>query len=448
MDELLRLLISKIENAIPPQLPVPLLLTIFAGFVLLLLFTVTVCLLRLRNASRIQGVLKAKLQNEKEHSGTLSQTINRQKVQEAKLITLLKNERKHSSDKLKLLEEARHELSLQFENLANKIIEEKSSQFTELNKEKLEAVLSPFNSHLINLKQEIDSVYRADSRERMSLKNEIIHLKELNQKINQEAINLTRALKGDKRTQGAWGELVLEKVLENSGLRKDIEYKTQAGFRDSTNRLSKPDVIVHLPGGKDIVIDSKVSLISWEKYIASETQDEKTKNLAKLKTAIQNHISTLSNKSYQDLDGIRSLDFVLMFLPIEGAFRAICEKSDTLFVEALAKNIIIVTPTTLLTTLRTIENLWRWEQQSKNSLEIAKRAGLMYDKFRGFAEELEKLGKQLTTCQNSYEGAISKLTRGRGNLVSQAEQLKDLGVQTKSKLPKNIKEKSDLCLKN
>ena len=339
--------------------------------------------------------------------------LNNQAIREAKLVTLLTNERKHATEKLQLLEDAREELRLQFAGLAQQIFDEKSARFSELNREKLDAILQPFNKQLTSLKQEINEVYRNDSRERLSLKHEIVQLRDLNQQVNQAGINLTKAPKFLSKVQGNWGELVLERVLEWSGLRRGVEYETQGGFRDHSNRLLKPDVLIHLPEGKDIIIDSKVSLVSWEKYVNSEDENQRTLHLAGLNKAIREHISTLSKKNYPGLTGIHSLDFVLMFMPIEAAFSTAFQQDENLFSEALTQNIIVVTPTTLLATLRTIENIWQFEHQSKNSLEIARRAGIMYVKFRGFVEEMEKLGKQLATCHSTYDGALLKLTRGR-----------------------------------
>ncbi len=373
---------------------------------------------------------------------------NSQTVKEARLTTLLENERKHAAEKLQLLEDAREELRLQFAGLAQQIFDEKSARFSELNREKLEAILQPFNNQLTAFKQEINEIYRHDSRERISLKSEIVQLRDLNQQVNQEAINLTRALKSDTKIQGNWGELVLERVLERSGLRRGIEYETQGGFRDNNNRLMKPDVLVHLPEGKDIIIDSKVSLISWERYVNSEDESRRTHHLCELVKAIREHITILGKKNYPELNGIHSLDFVLMFMPIEAAFSTAFQQDDNLFADALTKNIIIVTPTTLLATLRTVENIWQFEHQSKNSLEIARRAGIMYDKFRGFVEEMEKIGKQLATCHSTYDSALLKLTQGRGNLVAQAEQLKELGIQVKKDIPSSITDLAELDLKN
>lgn len=387
--------------------------------------------------------LKRRL-NETEQERALSeQRCIQQEIRLAELDTLLENERKNATEKLQLLEDAREELSLRFASLAQQIFEEKSARFSDLNKDRLESILQPFNLQLTAFKQEIGEIYRIDSRERQSLKSEILQLRDLNQQINHEAMNLTRALKSDTKVQGNWGELVLGRVLEKSGLRLGQEYHTQGGFRDDDNRLLKPDVIIHLPEGRDIIVDSKVSLVSWERYINCPDDGERAGHLAQLIRAVRDHIATLGGKNYPGLAGIHSLDFVLMFMPIESAFATVVAEDETILSDALASNVIIVTPTTLLATLRTIENIWQYEQQSKNSQEIARRAGLMYDKFRSFALEMEKIGKQLATCHATYDTAFLKLTRGRGNLVAHAEQLRDLGVQIKNELPKSITDIAD-----
>ncbi|TKB08379.1 DNA recombination protein RmuC [Desulforhopalus sp. IMCC35007] len=408
------------------------------SWVFFLALCTTIVLLIIKNAG-----LKKTLHQKQEQLDSQSDTINQHNLREAKLITLLKNERKHTTDKLRLLEQARGELKLQFENLAGRIFDDKSSKFSELNREKLDTILQPFNKELLTLRQEIQTIYQSDSRERLNLKHEIQNLRELNQQINQEAINLTNALKNDTKTQGNWGELVLEQVLQRSGLRNGFEYDTQGAFRTHDNRLQKPDVIVHLPESRDIIIDSKVSLVHWERYVNCDADAEKTEHLRQQVKAVYDHVSTLSGKDYPGLAQIHCLDFVLMFMPIEAAFSAVCLEDKELMATALKKNIIIVTPTTLLATLRTVENIWKFEQQSKSSLEIARRAGLMYDKFRSFVEEIEKMGKQLANCRTSYDNALLKLTRGRGNLVSQAEHLRELGVQVKKELPRTITDLTD-----
>lgn len=422
---------AAIAKILPSALPLPTLLLLFAGGFTLLFF------ITLAGAFHLLGSNRRMRETERRLAAAVLRNAN-QEIRAAKLITLLKNERKHALEKLSLLQDAKEELSLRFASLAQQIFDEKSARFSDLNKDRLDSILLPFNRQLVALKQEINEIYRTDSRERLSLKSEILQLRDLNQQINREAMNLTRALKSDTKVQGNWGELVLGRVLEKSGLRLGQEYHTQGGFRDDGNRLLKPDVIIHLPEGRDIIVDSKVSLISWERYVNCDDEGDKAGHLADLVKAVRDHITTLSGKNYPGLAGVRSLDFVLMFMPIESAFSAIFQLDDTIFTEALAGNIVIVTPTTLLATLRTIENIWQYEQQSKNSLEIARRAGLMYDKFRSFAEEMEKIGRQLATCHATYDGAFLKLTRGRGNLVAHAEQLRELGVQIKKELPKSI----------
>ncbi len=374
----------------------------------------------------------------------LREEITNYKIREARLITLLKTERRNSSEKLALLEEAREQLRLQFSSLAQEIFEDKSRTFTTQSKERLDTLLQPFHLQLHALKQEIQQTYLNETRERASLKQELHQLQELNRQMGEEAINLTRALKGDKKLQGNWGELVLERVLEQSGLRRGHEYQTQQGYRDQSNKLFKPDVIIHLPEGKDVIIDSKVSLSAWEKYCSSDnTSEEQHKAIAELVNAIRSHIQSLGSKKYEELKGIRSLDLVLMFMPIEAAFMAAFNHDDNLFTDALNQKIVVVTPTTLIATLRTIENIWRYEHQSRNSIEIANKAGTLYDKFRGFVEDMEKIGKQIDTCHQTYDSAMIKLTRGRGNLIAQAQQLTDLGVQVKKELPKSVTELAD-----
>jgi DNA recombination protein RmuC len=431
MNEFAADIAAALIKILPQALPLSTLLLLLAVGFLVLLVTAVVGTIHLLGLNR-------RLHAAEEKRAAAEQRSGHQEIRAAKLITLLKNERKHAGEKLQLLEDAREELGLRFADLAQRIFDEKSARFSELNKDRLESILLPFNRQLAAFKQEINEIYRTDSRERLSLKGEILQLRDLNQQINREAMNLTRALKSDTKVQGNWGELVLARVLEKSGLRLGQEYHTQGGFRDDGNRLLKPDVIIHLPEGRDIIVDSKVSLVSWERYVNCDDEAERARHLRELVKAVRDHVNGLAGKNYPGLAGIHSLDFVLMFMPIESAYAAIFQQDDSLFTEALAGNIVIVTPTTLLATLRTIENIWQYEQQSKNSLEIARRAGLMYDKFRGFALEMEKIGKQLATCHATYDTAFLKLTRGRGNLVAHAEGLRDLGIQIKNELPKSI----------
>jgi DNA recombination protein RmuC len=423
-------------------------------------FTILACLLAAliyaihsgrKKAAQAEELIAAahdELTTARERIAALEEADTRYQVREARLVTLIRTERRNSAEKLALLENAREDLRLQFSSLAQEIFDDKSRTFSSQSKERLEAVLQPFHLQLNSLKSEIQQTYLNDTRERASLKKELSQLQELNRQMGEEAINLTRALKGDKKLQGNWGELVLERVLEQSGLRRGLEYETQRGYRDETNKLFKPDVIIHLPEGKDIIIDSKVSLSAWERFCSCEEEKDQQKAMAELVLAIRTHIQTLGTKKYEELKGIRSLDFVLMFMPIEAAFMAAFNHDDKLFTDAFGQKIVVVTPTTLLATLRTIENIWRYEHQSRNSQEIARKAGTLYDKFRGFVEDMDKIGKQLDTCQQTYEGAMNKLTQGRGNLISQAQQLTELGVQVKKEMPRTITEQAEMELKN
>lgn len=362
----------------------------------------------------------------------------------AELQTLNTQQQKAADEKLILLNETKDELKNQFKTLANDIFDEKDRKFSAQSKEKLNAIINPFSQQLNEFKKKIDDVYDNEGKQRASLITEVKSLRELNQQLNIEAKNLTQALKGDKKLQGNWGELILERVLEQSGLRKGLEYETQGGFRDAENNILKPDVIIHLPQEKDIIVDSKVSLVAYEKYASAESTKDQNMALNEHMEAIKNHIKTLSEKDYTNLSGVKTLDFVLMFIPIEPAFMIAFQKNDTIFVDAFSSKIIVVTPTTLLATLKTIENLWRYEKQNQNARDIADRAANIYDKFRGFIEDIEKLGKQLDTTQSTYHDALSKLTRGRGNLVNQAQQLLDLGVKVKKEIPKSMLGKVEL----
>lgn len=299
------------------------------------------------------------------------------------------------------------------------------------------------HTQLGDFRKRVDQIHHEDSQARSTLRGQIEQLNTLNQQMNKEAKNLTRALKGDNKAQGNWGEMILEKVLEQSGLRKGKEYEIQKAFRDTENSLLKPDVIVHLPEGKDIIIDSKVSLIAYNEYINNEDPKEQQKALTAHAASVGNHINSLASKDYASLKGLRSLDFILMFMPIDAAFMAAFQADEKLFSTAFGKKIVVVTPTTLLATLRTIENIWRYERQNENSRQIADRAGAIYDKLRGFLEDFEKIGKQLHTTHSTYEAAMDKLTRGRGNLIRQAESFIDLGVKVKKEMPKTISDQAE-----
>ncbi len=370
----------------------------------------------------------------------LQRQLSELKVENADLNARQQEQHKSNAEKIRLLQEAENQLKTQFENLTHKIFEERGKQFAEHNKTSIESLVTPLKEQLGEFKNRIENVYDNETKDRISLREEIVSLRRDTQKMNQEALNLTRALKGDHKAQGNWGEMILEKVLEQSGLRKGIEYETQGAFRDEDKRLFKPDVIVRLPDNKDVIIDSKVSLVAYERYCSAEADDQRIEALKQHTEAVRNHIKGLSGKDYSGLKGLRSLDFVLLFMPIEAAFMAAFQTDEKLFNDAFEHKIVVVTPTTLLATLRTIQNIWRYEQQNENARLIADKAGSLYDKIRGFVEDIEKLGNQLNTVQKTYDGIVNKLTTGSGNLLRQASAFEELGIKVKKKLPKSMTE--------
>jgi len=365
------------------------------------------------------------------------------KTQVAELSVQLENERKSTEEKLALLMESKSQLKEEFNNLANKIFEEKGSKFASQNKQSLEALLTPFREQMTDFKKRVEVVYDNESRDRAVLQKEISLLKDLNVRISEDAINLTKALKGENKTQGNWGEMILERVLEESGLQKGREYQTQGSFTSDEGKRLKPDVIIHLPEGKDVVVDSKVSLVAYEAYSSAESNDVAKNALTAHVQSIRNHVMGLSGKDYASLEGVRSLDFVLMFIPIEASFLIAMEDDPSLFSYAFGKNIIIVCPSTLLVTLRTIQNAWRNEYQNQNALEIAKKAGALYDRFVLFTESLMDIGEKLDKAQSAYGTAMKRISSGRGNLVQSSQELQKLGAKTKKKMADSLIAASD-----
>jgi DNA recombination protein RmuC len=356
----------------------------------------------------------------------------------------LEKERRATTEKLELLERNRDALKQEFENLANKIFEQKSERFSQQTRTSLDTLLNPFRDQLQDFRKRVEDVYTSETRDRQALRSEIKSLQELNKQITEEASNLTRALKGDKKIQGNWGEVILERVLERSGLRKGIEYDTQGSYRDDNNNLLRPDVVVHLPDSRNLVVDSKVSLIAYQQFATEEDDTARAEALKQHIEAVRSHIRGLSEKDYSQLHGLHSPDFVFLFMPIEPAFVAAFQQDENLFAEAFERKIIVVTPSTLLATLRTVENIWRYERQSQNARLIADRASAVYDKLRVFVEAMEKLGGQLHTAQGTYDNAMNTLTRGRGNLISQANRFVELGVRVKKELPKGILDQAEV----
>jgi DNA recombination protein RmuC len=357
------------------------------------------------------------------------------RAQVAALSMQLTQERNQSNEKLALLQSAREELTLQFKNLANDILEEKSKRFSEQNQQNLGQLLDPLKTKLQEFQGKVEQVYVQEGKDRSALAEQVRQLMELNKTVSQEANNLTKALKGSNKTQGNWGELVLERVLESSGLRKGEEYDVQESHTLDDGRRLQPDVVVHLPEDRHLVIDAKATLIAYEDYANAEDEKHREAALKRHLDAVRSHIKGLSDKNYQDLYGLKSLDFVLMFIPIEPAFMLAVTHDRELYMDALNKNVLLVSPSTLLFVVRTVANLWRQEAQTRNAQDIAKRGAELYDKLAGFVEDMESLGMRLNQAQKDYDGAINKLSTGRGNVIRQAEMLKNLGVKPSKNLP-------------
>lgn len=388
--------------------------------------------------------LEREREAQQERAEQLSRELHEAQVALREQEVTLDKERRATTEKLELLERNRDALKQEFENLANKIFEQKSERFSQQTRTSLDTLLNPFRDQLQDFRKRVEDVYTTETRDRQALRSEIKSLQDLNRQITEEASNLTRALKGDKKIQGNWGELILERVLEKSGLRKGVEYETQGSYRDGENQLLRPDVVVHLPDSRNLIIDSKVSLLAYQQWVTEEDETVRETALKEHVEAVRNHIRTLSEKDYSQLNGLHSPDFVLLFMPIEPAFVAAFQQDENLFAEAFERKIIVVTPTTLLATLRTIENIWRYERQSQNARRIAERAGAVYDKLRVFVEAMERLGGQLHTAQGTYDSAMNTLTRGRGNLISQANRFVELGVRVKKELPKGIMDQAEV----
>jgi len=350
----------------------------------------------------------------------------------------MEEQEKQTQEKLKMLEEHRGEIKEEFAQLASKVFESNSKDFSKFSQESLSSIIKPMESQLSDFKKQINTLYSDESKDRAMLKQEIMSLKELNQQISQDAINLTNALKGEKKQQGIWGEMILEKVLESSGLRKGIEYTREVALKNDDGKTYRPDVLVHLPDKRDLIIDAKTSLNAYEKYISAETQEMKELYLNEHVKATRYHIKDLASKNYEKLLGINTLDFIFMFVPIEGALALALEKDASLYDDAFKKQILLVGPTTLLIAMRAIENVWKYEKQTQNAKEIARRAGALYDKFVNFSEDMVKLSKQFDTLQGSFESAKKRLSEGKGNIVRQVEQLKEMGAQTSKSIPKEM----------
>lgn len=340
------------------------------------------------------------------------------------------------------VEKLQEKFTKEFENLANKILDEKSEKFTLQNKENIKQILNPLQEKIQTFEKKVEDSQKESISMHSALKEQLLGLKDLNQQMTKEASNLTKALKGDSKMQGNWGELVLERVLEKSGLEKDREYFVQQSFTRPDGSRVMPDVVLHLPDNKKMIIDSKVSLTDYERFANAE-EDDKATFLKAHVNSIKKHVDQLSEKKYEDLYEIESPDFVLMFIPIEPAFAIALNEDNTLYNKAFEKNIVIVTPSTLLATLRTIDSMWTNEKQQQNAFEIARQAGALYDKFEGLITDLTGIGKKLDSAKSDYSAAMNKLVEGKGNLITSVQKLKKMGAKAKKELPEAILKRAE-----
>ncbi|MCB1747870.1 MAG: DNA recombination protein RmuC [Gammaproteobacteria bacterium] len=384
--------------------------------------------------------LSTELATERERLAALQATHARLESEHAALTTRAREQLNAAQEKIALLEQAETRLTREFENLANRIFEAREAKFSQTSKAGLEALLNPVREQLGEFRKKVEDIYDAENRDRASLRAEITLLKSMNERISDEALNLTRALKGDAKLRGNWGEVQLERVLEQSGLVRGREYEIQASYKSEDGNRFQPDVVVHLPESKDVIIDSKVSLVAYEQYHAAEDDAQRDHHAEQHIASLRAHVSGLAAKSYDDLIGVNSLDLVIMFVPIEPALLLALERQPALFEEALAKSILLVSPSTLMGTLRIIHNIWRHEHQNRNTQEIARQAAGLYDAFVNFIDSLEKVGTLLDRARDEYETAHKRLTSGKGNLVGRAERLIKLGVKAKKALPQELLE--------
>lgn len=380
--------------------------------------------------TKLQQVIEEKetIRNEKE-------SIN---IQLTKKEVDFENLWQRNKEQKEEVEKLQEKFTKEFENLANKILDEKSNKFTEQNKENMKNILSPLQEKIQLFEKKVDDTHKESIDYHAALRQQIIGLSELNAQMSKETLNLTKALKGDSKMQGNWGELILERVLEKSGLEKDREYFVQQSHTNAEGNRVFPDVVINLPDGKKMIVDSKVSLTAYEKFINEEDDSLKNGFLKEHVSSIKRHVEQLGDKNYQDLYQMESPDFVLLFIPMEPAFAMALNEDTNLYNKAFEKNIVIVTPSTLLATLRTIDSMWANQKQQENAFEIARQAGALYDKFEGFVADLIKIGKKIDESKVEYQGAMNKLVDGKGNLITSVEKLKKMGAKAKKALPDNI----------
>jgi len=381
------------------------------------------------------GYLFGRAKSGSEMNSAYPELLANKRVLEEKL----SSQQQQYESQLKLLQDAKQMLTQEFENLANRIFDEKQTKFSAQSKEALEVSLSPLRRDIGDFRKQVESVYDKENADRNKLVGQISELQKQTMKISADAVSLANALRGDNKAQGNWGEFVLEKLLEDSGLTNGREYDTQVALKDEDGRRRNPDVVIHLPEGRDIVIDAKVSLVDYERYFHAEDEDTKQQCLNQHLASLKAHIRGLSGKDYESLDGVNSLDFVLIFIPVESAFMLALDQAPDMMRDAYDRGIIVVSPSTLMVTLRTIKNLWRYADQNLNAQVIADKAGGLYDQFVLYIEALEDVGRHLDRSREVWDTAHKRLVSGRGNLVRRSEELKKLGAKAKKSIPDNVR---------
>lgn len=394
--------------------------------------------------SKQQQLLNSQLTEKEQALERLRDRLMVSESQVAELTVTLEKEQEQSSEKLALLESAKKQLADEFKVLSNQIFDQKQAQFTQSSQSTIEAVLKPMQGALDAFKSRVELVHKEDLEGRASLTEQLKQLHSLNSQMTAEAQNLTQALKGDSKTQGNWGELILERLLERSGLTEGVEFEREKSFTDESGKRFRPDVIINMPNDKHVIIDSKVSLVHYEQALNADDKSAQAIATKAHLSSLQRHIAALADKRYDHLEQLHAPDFVLMFVPVEGAYLMAIETDSRIFEDAFEKRVAVVTPTTLFTTLKTIEQLWRYERQSENTVKLIKRAAEVHDKFVGFVESFEKVGKQLQTAQLTYEQSRKQMISGQGNLVRQAEMLKSLAGKTKKEIPTHLLNEAEI----
>ena len=397
---------------------------------------------KLNDLKEQSAVEKTSLERQLQQSIYQKETIRNEKeainIQLTKKEVDFENLWQRNKEQKEEVEKLQEKFTKEFENLANKILDEKSSKFTEQNKENMKNILTPLQDKIHLFEKKVEDTHKESIDYHAALRQQILGLREMNLQMSKETLNLTKALKGDNKMQGNWGELILERVLQKSGLEKDREYFVQQSHTNGEGNRVYPDVVISLPDGKKMIVDSKVSLTAYEKFVNEEDDSLKNGFLREHVNSIKRHVEQLGEKNYHDLYQIESPDFVLLFIPIEPAFASALNEDTTLYNKAFEKNIVIVTPSTLLATLRTIDSMWTNQKQQENAFEIARQAGALYDKFEGFVSDLIKIGKKIDESKVEYQGAMNKLVDGKGNLITSVEKLKKMGAKAKKALPENI----------